>query len=147
MKYLEDNASFPVVAAPLPKRERFAVPTGGTHWVVMRQAPRAEKAAAWAFLRFVFQPRQVIDWATSTGYMPVTHRAVKQLEREGYYQKHPNDRVAIDQLEVAMPWPWSPDLFRIQREVVQPRLESAVMSRGNARALMAEARRLAQEAG
>ncbi len=145
LKYLEDNASFPVVAAPLPADKRRAVPTGGTHWVMMKAAPARDKQAAWAFLRFMHEPAQVIAWSTRTGYMPVTSGAVDELERSGYYDRHPNDRVALDQLEFALPWPWSPDLFRIQREVVQPRLERAVLSDGNARELLAEARRAAKE--
>lgn len=140
LKYLEDNAPFPVVAAPLPARRRRAVPTGGTHWVILKDAPREQKASAWAFLRFMHEDEQAIFWATSTGYMPVTRRAIHRLEREGYYAKHPNDRVAVDQLSVAQPWPWSTDLFRIDREVVQPRLEAAVLSGKNAQALMDQAR-------
>ncbi len=140
LKYLEDNAPFPVVAAPLPRDQRHAVPTGGTHWVKLRGAPDQEKEAAWAFLRFMHEPEQTIHWATRTGYMPVTRAAVERLEREGYYRKNPNDRVALDQLAVAQPWPWSRELFRIQREVVQPKLESAVLSGENASRLLERAR-------
>lgn len=140
LKYLEDNAPFRVVAAPLPARQRRAVPTGGTHWVVLKNAPEEQKASAWAFLRFMHEDEQAIFWATNTGYMPVTRRAIRRLEREGYYAKHPNDRVAVDQLSVAQPWPWSTELFRIDREVVQPRLEAAVLSGKDAQALMDQAR-------
>jgi sn-glycerol 3-phosphate transport system substrate-binding protein len=143
LKYLEDNASFPVVAAPLPGFRRRAVGTGGSHWVILRSAPPNQKRTAWAFLRFMHQPEQVIDWATGTGYMPVTYEAVRRLERRGYYQNHPNDRVAYDQLEVAMPWPWSTDLFRIARELIQPRIEAAVLANQNVRTLLHEARELA----
>jgi sn-glycerol 3-phosphate transport system substrate-binding protein len=147
LKYLEDNAPFEVVAAPLPGFRQRAVPTGGTHWIVLKDAPRAAQETAWEFLRWVHQPEQAITWATSTGYMPVTLGAVRQLESHGYYRKHPNDRVAVDQLEVAMPWPWSPQLFRIQRELVQPRLERAVLTGASARELMDEARVLARRGG
>jgi sn-glycerol 3-phosphate transport system substrate-binding protein len=146
LKYLEDTASFPVVAAPLPAHRRRAVPTGGTHWIVLRDAPVPAKQAAWTFLRWLLEPQQVIEWATATGYMPVTRRAIEALERDGYYDRHPNDRVAYDQLDVALPWPWSPWLIRIQREVVQPRLERAVLSRGAAAPLLEEARQLARKA-
>ena len=103
-----------------------------------------EKKTAWAFLRFVHQVESVITWATSTGYMPVTHLAIRKLEADGYYQKHPNDRVALDQLNVAMPWPWSKTLFRVQREIVQPRLERAVLGGASARLVLDEARDLAR---
>lgn len=144
LKYLEENASFPVIASPLPAGRRRAVPTGGTFWILLRDAPERARAAAWAFLRFMHEPAQVIAWATATGYLPVTRAAVRELERQGYYAAHPNDRVAVDQLRVAQPWPWSEELFRVQREVVQPRLERAVFSGADAAAILTEARREAR---
>ena len=145
LKYLEAHAKFQVVAAPLPALIRRAVPTGGTFWIVLRSAPSAEKAAAVRFLRFMHEPTQVIEWSTRTGYIPVTREAVRQLEQRGYYAVHPNDRVALEQLSVAEPWPWSVDLFRIQREIVQPRLESAVIEGRAAGVVLDEARALALE--
>jgi sn-glycerol 3-phosphate transport system substrate-binding protein len=145
LKYLEAHARFELVAAPLPAGVRRAVPTGGTFWIVLRSAPSAEKAAAVRFLRFMHEPEQVIAWSTRTGYIPVTRTAVRSLEQRGYYAAHPNDRVALAQLSVAEPWPWSVDLFRIQREIVQPRLESAVIEQRDASATLSEARALALE--
>jgi sn-glycerol 3-phosphate transport system substrate-binding protein len=144
LKYLEENSPFPVVAAPLPGAVRRSVPTGGTHWILLRAAPEADKRTAWEFLRFMHRTDSAITWATSTGYMPVTRAAIRKLEDDGYYAKHPNDRVALDQLGVARPWPWSRDLFRVQREVVQPRLEGAVLGGRDTRAALDEARTLAR---
>lgn len=143
LKYLEQNARFPVIAAPLPAAKTRAVPTGGTHWVILRDAPLPEKEAAYRFLRFMHELPQVIDWATRTGYMPVTQGAIAELHTNGYYARHPNDRVTVDQLAVAMAWPWSTSLFRVQREIVQPRLEGAVLAGRDARALLDEARQIA----
>jgi len=145
LKYLEAHARFKLIAAPLPAGVKRAVPTGGTFWVVLRSAPSTEKAAAVRFLRFMHEPEQVIEWSTRTGYIPVTRGAVRTLEQRGYYAAHPNDRVALEQLSVAEPWPWSVDLFRIQREIVQPRLESAVVEQRDPSALLTEARALALE--
>ena len=145
LKYLETHARFKLIAAPLPAGVKRAVPTGGTFWIVLRSAPSAEKAAAVRFLRFMHDPEQVIEWSTRTGYIPVTRAAVRALEQRGYYAAHPNDRVALEQLSVAEPWPWSVDLFRIQREIVQPRLESAVIQQRDASAVLTEARAMALE--
>ena len=145
LKYLEEHARFKVVAAPLPAGVKRAVPTGGTFWIVLRGAPSAQKAAAVRFLRFMNEPAQVIEWSTRTGYIPVTRSAVRELEQRGYYAAHPNDAVALEQLSVADPWPWSVDLFRIQQEIVQPRLESAVIQGRDAHAVLTEARALALE--
>lgn len=145
LRYLEKNASFPVVAAPLPIDVRASVPTGGTMFVMPRGAPDSEREAAWAFLRYMMLPAQANDWATRTGYMPVSRAGLADLEGRGYYKEHPNDRVAVAQLEHAAAWPFSTRLFRIQREAVQPRLEEAILARRDARATLDEARRAAME--
>ncbi len=144
VRYLEDNARFNVRAAKLPGFVRRAVPTGGTHWILLRAAPEPEKAGAWQFLRYLHEPAQVARWATSTGYIPTTQSAVRRLTEAGHYAEHPNDAVALAQLDVAQPWPWSPRLFQLQREIIQPRLEAAVLGRQSPRAVMQDAVRLAQ---
>jgi sn-glycerol 3-phosphate transport system substrate-binding protein len=143
LRYLEQNAKFPVIAAALPAKVRRAVPTGGTFFVVPRGAPQRALPAASAFLRFMAEPDQANHFATKTGYLPTSTSGVATLERAGHFASFPNDRVAIDQLGAAMSWPWSPRLFRVQREAVQPRLESAVLERRDAREVMAEAREAA----
>ena len=144
VRYLEENARFPVVAAPLPRDVRASVPTGGTMFVVLRAAPEQEKLAAWDFVRWMCEAEQTIAWSTRTGYMPVTRPAVERLVERGWYARHPNDRVAYDQLDAVAPWPWAPELFRVERDVVEPRLEQGVLEASDARALMDEAR---EEAG
>ena len=145
LRYLEENASFEVGAAPLPRFRKASVPTGGTMFVIPRGAPREAQIAAAAFLRWMMQPAQANAWATRTGYIPVSRAGIAALARDGYYDKHPNDRVAMDQLSFAEPWPWAPNLFRIQREAVQPRLEEAVLGKRDARATLEDARRAALE--
>ncbi len=144
LRYLEDNARFRVRAARLPQAVRRAVPTGGTHWVVLKSAPAEQKQGALRFLRFMLEPAQVIDWSTRTGYLPVTLGAIRELKARHYYDQHANDFVALAQLPDARPWPWSTELFRLQREIVQPRLELAVLAGRPAREVLQEARALAQ---
>ncbi len=140
VRYLENNARFPVIAAPLPQDVRAAVPTGGTMFVLLSSAPEEEKRAAWEFVRWMCQDDQTIAWSTRTGYMPVTRPAVERLVERGWYALHPNDRVAYDQLADVDPWPWAPELFRIERDIVEPRLEEAVLTGRNAHDVMADAR-------
>jgi sn-glycerol 3-phosphate transport system substrate-binding protein len=146
LRYLEENARFPVVVAPLPGDLRRAVPTGGTLFVMLRATLEAEKRAAWEFLRFMCEPAQAMEWATRTGYLPVTEGAVERLHESGFYAKHPNDAVAQAELSHVAPWPWAPNLFRIQRDVLEPRLEDAVIQDRDARAVLSEARELARRA-
>src|SRR5579859_5512604 len=128
LRYLEDSARFPVHASPLPSYSRASVPTGGTMFVLLRGAPEVEKQAAWQFVRWMCEPEAAIAWATRTGYMPVTRAAVARLEARGFYEAHPNDRVAYDQLAQVTPWPWAAELFRVERDIVEPRLQDAVLT-------------------
>ncbi|HXN32554.1 MAG TPA: ABC transporter substrate-binding protein [Polyangiaceae bacterium] len=140
VRYLENNARFPVVAAPLPRDVRASVPTGGTMFVLMRAAPDEEKHAAWEFVHWMCETEQTMAWSTRTGYMPTTRPAVDRLVESGWYASHPNDRVAYDQLADVDPWPWAPELFRLERDIVEPRLEQAVLNGRDAHEVMAEAR-------
>lgn len=146
LAYFEDNARFPVVAAPLPRGAFAGVPTGGTFFVLLSSAPEEQKRAAWAFLRFMLEPNQAAYWSRNTGYLPVTRSATLRLRAQGFYRRHPNFRVAYDQLAVARPWPWAPELFRIQREVLDPLIERAVLGGGSPARLFAEAQARARRA-
>lgn len=145
LRYLETNARFEVVAAPLPRAVRAAVPIGGTLFVMPKGSPERVQAAAHRFLAWTMSPEQANLWATRTGYMPVSRKGLEMLRAAGYYAQHPNDAVAVDQLRVARPWPWSPELFRVQREAVQPRLEEAVLAQRDAAAVLEDARRTMAE--
>jgi len=146
VRYLEETADFPVRALPLPHGQRGAVPTGGTHFVVLKSAARELKQAAWRFVRYLTGADAAAFWSRETGYLPVTTDAARALEAVGFYAQHPNYRVALDQLEVARPWPWSKGLFRVQRELVQPRLEAALLEQLDAARVLSDARQLAREA-
>ena len=147
IRYLEDNARFPVIAAPLPSDVRASVPTGGTFFVVVKQAPEEEKAAAARFLRFFCEAEQAAYLSTRTGYLPITKPAVERMRADGFFTKHPNDAVAQAQLASVEPWPWEPLLFRIERDIVDPRLEEAVLLDRDAGAVLEEARTLAARPG
>lgn len=147
IRYLETNAKFPVLAAPLPRDARPSVPTGGTFFVVMKEAPDEEKRAAARFLRFLLDADQAALIAAKTGYLPVTIPAVDKLRAEGFFEKHPNDAVAQAQLANVDPWPWEPLLFRIERDIVDPRLEEAVLLDQEPGAVLAAARARARRPG
>ena len=147
IRYLETNAHFPVVAAPLPSDVRASVPTGGTFFVVVREAPDEEKIAAAKFLKFFCEPENAAFVSARTGYLPITRAATAKLRADGFFKEHPNDEVAQGQLASVDPWPWEPMLFRIERDIVDPRLEAAVLLNQDPAKVIAEASALAQRPG
>ena len=140
--------SLPRGQREVPGRRRAApalsagssVPTGGTFFVVPREASDEEKVAATKFLRFFCLAESAASFAAKTGYLPTTNAAVAKLRADGFFEQHPNDAVAQAQLVNVEPWPWEPNLFRIERDIVDPRLEEAVLLNRDPAAVLAEAR-------
>jgi len=127
LNYITENAKFKVGTAFLPGKAKQAVPTGGTFFVIAKDAPPAEKEAGWAFIKWMTEPAQTISLSKATGYMPIRSSAVASAEMQDFYRQNPNYKTAIDQLRTAQRFPFSPALFEIQREVIQPNLEAAVL--------------------
>jgi sn-glycerol 3-phosphate transport system substrate-binding protein len=70
---------------------------GGTLWLT-KDHPKAELQAAWEFLKWISMPEQQVTWHKGTGYFPIRKSAMKLLEKEGWFNKYPNYKVAFDQL-------------------------------------------------
>jgi sn-glycerol 3-phosphate transport system substrate-binding protein len=145
LNYMTENAKFKLGTAFLPGKAKQAVPTGGTFFVIARDAPAAEKEAGWAFLKWMTDPAQTISLSKATGYMPIRSSAINGPEMQDFYRQHPNYKTAIDQLRTAQKFPYTPGLIEIQREVIQPNLEAAVLGIKSAAEIMQAAEAKANE--
>ncbi|MBI2892259.1 MAG: ABC transporter substrate-binding protein [Deltaproteobacteria bacterium] len=145
LAYITDNARFAVGAAPLPGHRRRAVPTGGTFFVLLADAPARAKRTAWSFVRWMSEPSRTAEWARRTGYLPVRRSAVDSEAMQRLYRERPAFRVALDQLDERAPFPWTSALLAIEREAVQPALERAAAGEVSAAEAMAEAARVADQ--
>lgn len=139
LKYFQANASFPFGTAFLPGQARRAVPTGGTFFVMPRHRPERRRRSAWAFLRWMVQPEQTAYWARETGYMPVSQAALQLPSMKTFYGAQPDFRTALDQLQHAVRFPFSPALLEIERKIIQPRLEGPVSGHGSVEEVLAAA--------
>ncbi len=145
LAYITENAKFKVGTAFVPGKVKSAVPTGGTYFVVSRDAPASQKEAGWAFVKWMTEPAQTISLSKATGYMPIRVAAINSPEMQRFYRDHPNYKTAIDQLRHAQRFPFSSALFEIQREVIQPNLEAAVLGIKTAAEIMQAAEARANE--
>jgi sn-glycerol 3-phosphate transport system substrate-binding protein len=145
LNYITENAKFKVGTAFLPAKVKSAVPTGGTFFVMLKDAPAPQKEAAWAFIKWMTDPAQTISLAKATGYMPVRLSAINSPEMQAFYKENPNYRVALDQLKFAQKFPFSPALFEVYREAVQPNLEAPVVGTKTVADAMAAAEAKANE--
>lgn len=145
LNYITANAKFKVGTAFLPGKVKNAVPTGGTFFVMLKDAPADQKEAGWAFIKWMTEPAQTISLSKATGYMPIRLSAINSPEMQAFYKENPNYRVALDQLKYAQKFPFSPALFEVYREAVQPNLEAPVVGARSLADAMAAAEAKANE--
>ncbi len=139
--YLTENSKFKVGGAFLPGKVRLAAPTGGTFFVMLKDATKAQKEAGWAFIRWMSEPEQTLYWSKATGYMPVRVSAVQLPATQQFYREQPNYKVAYDQLQHAVRFPFTPALFEIQREQIQNEIEAPLVGMKTIEETMAQAAR------
>ncbi|NLG70292.1 MAG: ABC transporter substrate-binding protein [Firmicutes bacterium] len=102
---IEEAASFEVGTAFLPRiegqPEGKSVIGGASLWIIDRRGrTQAQRDAIVAFLRFLAEPDQTVQWHKDTGYFPATETAVRLLEQEGWFTQHPNYATAFRQIHL-----------------------------------------------
>ncbi|MFD1738951.1 ABC transporter substrate-binding protein [Bacillus salitolerans] len=117
---------FEVGTAFLPAKKDFGVPTGGANLVMLSKSSDEEKKAAWKFMKWMTAKEQTIQFSMGTGYMPVTVSAVESDEMKELYEKTPQFKVAIDQLQYAKPRPMVPGYKELQ-EVIMTEIQRAII--------------------
>src|SRR5712692_4924256 len=70
---------------------------GATLWVMKGAKPEEYKGVA-QFFKYLASTENQAWWATVTGYLPISNAAVKALKASGHFQKNPNQRTAIAQM-------------------------------------------------
>lgn len=85
----------------------YCAPIGGGGIGVLDTASAQEVAAAWEFIKFLFEDEQVVANAIRTGYLPYTISAGTNADMVAYWNENPLTKVAYDQLEYATYNEWS----------------------------------------
>lgn len=98
---------FTMGVAPLP-----AGPNGksvnllsGTSVALFKQADDDQKAAAWKFMQFLAAPENQAEWASKTGYLPVTKKALDEQVFKTYVSQNPWVATAGKALDDSVPLP------------------------------------------
>lgn len=88
--YIGSSAGIPFVekdagnlewgTAPLPAGVQKAAPFQGTNITMFASSTEEEQAAAFEFMKFLITPENTVDWAKTTGYLPVRESSQKGEE-------------------------------------------------------------------
>ncbi|MGC8968167.1 MAG: ABC transporter substrate-binding protein [Thermus sp.] len=90
---------FPLRTAYYPfLKGRNGVAIGGAALYVLKGFPEAETQGAWAFVRFLLEPKTQAKWHLATGYFPVVKGVAELPEVRQAHVRQPNYTTAIQQL-------------------------------------------------
>lgn len=96
------KADFNVGTAYLPRisdigEKGNSVIGGASIWLMAGHSDEVN-AAAWEFMKYLFEVDNAIMWHKKTGYFPVNNKAYSQLKNEGWFEKEPRFATAFDQI-------------------------------------------------
>ena len=80
-----------------PYKKQNAIVGGATLWVMRGQKAADYKGVA-QFFKFLAEPHQQMWWHVTTGYLAISHAALKNLEAAYHFKKYPEQWTAFSQL-------------------------------------------------
>jgi sn-glycerol 3-phosphate transport system substrate-binding protein len=119
-----------------PYKKQNAIVGGATLWVMKGHKPAESRGVA-RFMKFLAEPHQQMWWHVTTGYVPITQTAIKNLEAGYHFKKHPDQWTALSQLSGT---PTANSLgIRLGnmsqiRDVIEPELENIFAGKKSAKA-------------
>ena len=125
---------------PLPRLAGFpqgnSIIGGATLWT-LKGAKAAEYKGVAQFFKFLASTDNQAWWAGVTGYLPLTNAAVKAMESSGHFQKNPNQRTAITQMQSGKTTPNSQGIrlgnFNSIRDAIEEQMENVLSGKKTAK--------------
>jgi len=104
LSFIRSNMKLPYKVAFLPRSVRHAAPIGGASLILPKGNTPERQAAAWTLIGWLTSPEIAGEWSRFTGYFAPRRAAYDLPEMKDYLQQHPDAKVALDQLQYAVPW-------------------------------------------
>ncbi len=102
MANIYTRAKFRAGAGFMPAKVKHSVPVGGSV-LGMTSTDKGRQAASWEFMKFVTSPASNALIVVQTGYLPYSKGAMEHPDTVAYFQKYPERKIAMDQLQYARP--------------------------------------------
>jgi sn-glycerol 3-phosphate transport system substrate-binding protein len=99
-----ERHGFTVKASPMPYNDEVALAgnmMGGSSLWLAAGLSKAKQDGALAFMQYLISPSNAAEMAKRHHRIPITGAAAEVLDREGWFRRNPNVRVAREQLEAA----------------------------------------------
>lgn len=102
-----DEAGIDLGVAKMVGYGEYAAPLGGGGLVVLDSATQQEQAAAWEFIKFLYEDSNVVKIHKVSSYLPFTYSALESDEVAAYWEENPGFKVASEQMEYGTYNGWS----------------------------------------
>jgi sn-glycerol 3-phosphate transport system substrate-binding protein len=130
IKFGWGTGQLPHWGPPYPRTN--SIVGGATLWVLRGHPPGDYRGVA-QFMEFIAAPHRQTWWAATTGYVPVTKSAIKNLRDSAFFAKNPEMETALNQLLNARPTAYSRGLrlgnYEQVRAAIELELESVFADR------------------
>ncbi|MEO0190105.1 MAG: ABC transporter substrate-binding protein [candidate division WOR-3 bacterium] len=109
--FMKGRPKFKMGVAPFPQGTYKGIVIAGTNIGMFKKSSFQQKKLAWEFIKWFLEPRQQIEWTTTSYYLP-TRRSVAQLpDFQKFLSENPNYDKIIAQLEFASTEPKTKEWF------------------------------------
>ena len=142
LSFMEGKYTFDMALAPLPEEKSKGCFVAGTNVVIFSEAGRAEKDAAWKFIKWFTSPDVTARWAVRTGYAPVRLSAMDSPVMVARFEEIEGLREALGQLEYASYEPRSAAWYAGRKQLEEVAVEGALRKQMTPREALAEAEKL-----
>lgn len=85
----------------------YSASLGGGGLVILDSATQQQQAAAWEFIKFLYEDENVIKLHKASSFLPFTYSAMKSEELATFWEENPGFKVASEQLEYGTYNGWS----------------------------------------
>lgn len=110
---IQDKVNYGAIALPANKRKATCL--GGENLYLFKSGPEKE-AAAWQLCKFIASPDFQVDWAISSGYLPISRSAISHRRYKDFLKKNEFIKVFSDQMPYARARPSVPGYNRLSNE-------------------------------
>ncbi|GAB3264563.1 ABC transporter substrate-binding protein [Kineosporia babensis] len=135
------DGKFEMGVAPLPEgTEGASNLISGTNIAMFADTTEAEQDAAWQYLEFLASPEEMAEWASATGYLPISSEATEQPAYQEFVKENAWATDVVAQLDTATrptPREWTQDSLNIFATAVS----NALSGSANAADALAEAQK------
>lgn len=111
----------------IPKGVKNSVPTGGCNLVMTNNLSKEKEKAAWEFMKWMTATEQTAYASKYTGYLPSRYSALETDLLKNLYKDYPQYKVAVDQLEYAVPRPMAEGVAEVLK-LLKDKIEEVVIN-------------------